>query len=525
MFRHRARQRRGDLGMGVEQRRDMLLRDLVEHRVADRTHGRRALLAREQRHLAEKVAGAQITGLAQRSVRLRHVHAQVSLDDDEHGLPRLALFHDDAAGRHQADHDLPCEPVERGGVEGRKQIDTAERLHPMGDILMVELAGGRAGDEDVLLRERGRKTAVVQVVEHVLEEQMPRLARHHLRRIDRKGDPVVDAGLVDRGDENVGRRARQRSPFGGRHARGGLEHADGAIGVDREVELDDEVVPRGLIRRAAIEDHGFGEDAVGNDDDVVFEGREPRRAPVDLLHDPHDRVGAAAAQLDEIAGAERLLQVDRDPREGIENEAAHRESDQQPERARGRDQGRDRLIEDESDNRDDRNRVDDDRRQLAKQLGDAHIGLVGGQHFPDRRVDDPAEQERPREPGRDGEHIGDCRAGIDGQSQREPVDGGAARRDGGEQRQKKNCRHPRPIDEGFDVVVEPPSHGSGQPIQASKVLASMARAQGDVIEMTDVAGNCLADVLSASSCFVSSSTCRVRPATFASRGMPNTFPS
>ena len=107
-----------------------------------RRDGRRARLARQQRHLAEEIAF-----LEPHACRRPRSHLHAAAGDQVHGIAAVALADDGGAGRHRARAQHADEVGDRGGVEAREQRHA--RHHGEGDdeVAAADLLVEAAADD------------------------------------------------------------------------------------------------------------------------------------------------------------------------------------------------------------------------------------------------------------------------------------------------------------------------------------------------------------------------------------------
>ena len=135
---HLARQRDRQLRAARDQPVELRLRQPHEHRVADGHDGRRARLAGDEAHLADRVAASHLPHQPLGAVGVAHVRAQPAADREVHRVAGLALRQQRLAA---GDRD-PLEPPPQSVQHRRLDVgqDPGEMLRQQ--FVRVALAGG-----------------------------------------------------------------------------------------------------------------------------------------------------------------------------------------------------------------------------------------------------------------------------------------------------------------------------------------------------------------------------------------------
>jgi hypothetical protein len=126
-------------------------------------------------------------------------------------------------------------------------------------------------------------------------------------------------------------------------------------------------IPEGEL----VDDLRFGNSAVRDDRQIALPGQNVGRAPVHL----DDPTVGAAVNADPIARPVGAAEIQDDAREHITQRALQRQSKNDRDGARGREQALDRQIEDVGDDRENHGEVDQTREQILDQFSLARTAL------------------------------------------------------------------------------------------------------------------------------------------------------
>lgn len=244
---------------------------------------------------------------------------------------------------------------------------------------------------------------------HAGDHGMARLAGRGRDRIDVIARLVDDAVLAHFADPHLRFRIGQGPALADRAQQCRVQDAQAALGIDREVEREVELKPADAAGHRIVGDQGRRHKAVGDRDDVASRRPQPGRAPI-RLDDPADIFAEPGVDVDPVARSERPFDIERDARRGIEDKVLDREADDDADRARGRPDAHDGLVEHHADDAGQGQQEDHDAAQLHDQARRHAAHRMHEQSVPDEDANHPADDQRGSEPQCDIERTIECRA-------------------------------------------------------------------------------------------------------------------